>query len=181
MSQADLCRKLGKHQVWASQRERGHTPVRGEDVPGLADALQVDAEELRTMASHPSRPAGPAPTVGDATGEPVTSRAGGRAGPIEELSRDDLLGAVRSLRDANAAARAEFETVTADLVAMYEEKVRALYHALAASVELGIRDAVRDKMDVILAAVTAAAGRRPAAAGAGPEPEVAGSNAGAGG
>lgn len=56
MTQGELCRKLGKHLVWASKRERGHLPVRREDVPGLAEALQVGVAELQSRLGGRGRP-----------------------------------------------------------------------------------------------------------------------------
>jgi transcriptional regulator with XRE-family HTH domain len=174
MSQADLGRKLGKHQVWASQRECGHSPVRSQDVPALAGALQVDAAELRALVEAQERSAEPEarvglPATGVVTKDVVTTevlrwQVGGRALPIEELSRDDLLGAVRSLFEVNGRLRAEFEQEMGELAEAYEQKIRSLHHVLAAHVELGIREAVRDKMEVILEAVAAEVERRSAAA-----------------
>lgn len=165
LTQAELCRKLGKHQVWASQRECGHAPVRDEDVQDLAEALQVDAAELRTIAGIPNQPVEPttkadSPVVGVVTEETVTAQVlrwqvGDRSVPIEDLNREDLIGAVRSLFAANAELKADFERGMGEVAEMYEQKVRSLHLALAAQVELDIRDAVRDKMEMILEAVMA--------------------------
>jgi transcriptional regulator with XRE-family HTH domain len=173
MSQADLGRKVGKNQVWASQQELGYKSVRAEEVHGLAQALEVDEAELRAMAGASNRSAEPVakaetPTIGVVTEEAITTnvlrwQVGDRTVLIEELDREDLLGAVRSLFDTNAALRAEFDTAVDEIAVMYEEKVRSLHHLLAANVEMGIREAVRDKMDVIVEAVTAAFDRRQSA------------------
>jgi len=57
----------------------------------------------------------------------------------EVLGREELIVAVRSLREERA---------------LYEEKIRALYHLVSATIELQIREAVRDKMDVLLEVVS---------------------------
>jgi hypothetical protein len=173
MSQTELCDLLGKHQVWASQRERGHAPVRSQDVPALAGALQVDAAELQALVEAQELFAEPkarvdSPATGVVTKEVVTTevlrwQVGGRAVLIEELNREDLLGAVRSLFEMNARLRAEFEKEMGELAEAYEQKIHSLHHMLAANVELEIREAVRDKMAVILEAVAAEVERRSSA------------------
>ena len=75
--------------------------------------------------------------------------------PIEELGREDLLGAVRSLFDINARQKTAFGKEMDEVAEMYEQKIRSLHLALAAHVELEIREAVRDRMDAILAVVAA--------------------------
>lgn len=145
-------------------------PVRSEDVPSLADALQIDAMELRTMAGIQYQPAEPkaeviATVVGIVTEETVTDhvlrwQVGDDSMPIDDLSREDLLGAVRSLFEANGKLRAEFDMAMGEIANMYERKISSLHHILAAQVELEIRDAVRDKMETILEAVMAEVERR---------------------
>src|SRR5947209_4710481 len=79
MSQSDLGQKIGKHQAWASQRECGHAPVRSEDIPSLAAALQVDAAELLAVSGIQQQPADPkaeaaTARVGVLTEETVTTQ-----------------------------------------------------------------------------------------------------------
>jgi transcriptional regulator with XRE-family HTH domain len=171
MSQAELCEMLGKHQVWASQRERGYLSVRSQDVPALAGALQVDVAELQALVDAQELAAEPKAHVGSpasgvvkqavVTTEVLRWQVGNRSTPIEELSREDLLGAVRSLFEVNGKLRAEFEREMGEIAETYEQEIRSLHHVLAAHVELEIREAVRDKMEVILEAVAAALERRP--------------------
>jgi transcriptional regulator with XRE-family HTH domain len=170
MSQAELCEMLGKHQVWASQRERGYSPVRSQDVPALAGALQVDVAELQALVDGQELAAEPEANFGSpargvvkkdvVTTEVLRWQVGDRSTPIEELSREDLLSAVRSLFEVNGKLRAEFEREVGEIAEAYEQKIRSLHHMLAAHVELEIREAVRDKMEVILAAVAATLERR---------------------
>jgi transcriptional regulator with XRE-family HTH domain len=131
MKQSDLCRKLGKYQVWASQKENGYSPVKSEDVPALAQALQVDAAELRAMVKGEGTVAAPAESqepmpTGVVTKEVVTTevlrwQAGVRSVRLEELSREDLLAAARSLFEENARLRGEFEKEMGEIAEAYEE------------------------------------------------------------
>jgi transcriptional regulator with XRE-family HTH domain len=170
MSQADLGRRLGKYQAWASQLECNRATVRDEDVPGLADALQVGLATLQPLLDLQEQPGKSElgvspPSVGIVTKEVVMAevlrwQVGGRSLPIEELSREDLLGAVRSLFEANGRLRLDFEKEMGEIAEAYEQKIRSLHHVLAAYVELEIREAVRDKMEMILEAVMAEVERR---------------------
>jgi transcriptional regulator with XRE-family HTH domain len=165
MTQSELSRKIGKHQVWVSQLERGHSPVRSEEVPDLAEALQVDSAELRSMLGIHEVPVEPEVTVNSPIGGVVTKevvttevlrwQVGDSSVPVEELSRENLLGAVRSLFEINGRLRAEFEKEMGEMAEAYEQKIHSLHLVLAAQVELDIREAVRDKMEVILEAVMA--------------------------
>jgi transcriptional regulator with XRE-family HTH domain len=108
MSQGDLGRKVGKNQVWASQRELGYVSVRDEEVPGLAQALEVDEAKLRSLVGAPARSAetdaqAATPTTGVVTEETVTAnvlrwQVGELSVPIEELSREEMLNTSRLRR-----------------------------------------------------------------------------------
>lgn len=109
------------------------------------------------------------PASGIITKEVVTTevlrwKVGERSVQIEELSREDLLAAARSLFEENATLRAEFEKEISEIAEAYEEKIQSLHYVLAAQVELEIREAVRDKMGVILEVVMGEVERRTAGA-----------------
>ncbi|MFO0906825.1 MAG: helix-turn-helix transcriptional regulator [Isosphaeraceae bacterium] len=165
ISQAELGRKLGRHQVWVSQRECGNTPVRSEDLPGLADALQVDAADMQHLVPAPVRPSEAAvkietPVPGVVTKESVTTevlrwQVGERSIPIDELNREELLDAMRSLFATNGRMKAEFDADLEEIAQAYEQRIQSLHNVLAARVELEMREALRDKMDAILEVVIA--------------------------
>lgn len=105
------------------------------------------------------------PTPGVVTSEVVMTEVlrwqiGDRSMPIEGLGREELLVVARSLFEENARLRAESERELDEIAEAYEQKIHSLYHVLAAQVELDMREAIRDKMDVILEAVMAEVDRR---------------------
>jgi transcriptional regulator with XRE-family HTH domain len=174
LSQRELGERLGKSQVWISFRERGESPLRGAEVQAVAQALGAEVAELRRLVEAQGRDGGnhdqPAPRAEPGTRSPAAKQAAtveavywpvaGVPVPIDNLDRDELRAAVRSLLRENKELAAAFEREMESLADVYESKVRSLQHLAAAALELEIREAVRDKMEVIVEAMAAEVRRR---------------------